>query len=109
MPLADAQQPPPDTLVYGQDHRVTYRYHHAVVLWFLGYPDHAQHSMREALTLAQTLSHPFSLALTLSFASFLHVWRREVQAAYERAEALIALSTEQGFAYLILDDQVFCS
>ena len=37
----------------------------AWVLWYLGYPDQALKRSHEALTLAQELSHPFSLALAL--------------------------------------------
>src|SRR5262249_19759542 len=35
----------------------------ALALWLLGYPDQALKRNHEALTLAQELSHPFSLAL----------------------------------------------
>ena len=38
-------------------------------LWYLGYPDQALKRSHEALTLAQELSHPFSLAFALSFAA----------------------------------------
>jgi predicted ATPase len=62
----------------------------AQVLWLLGYPD-------QALTLAQELSHPFSLAYALDFAAWLHRLRREEHAAQERAEATMTLSTKQGF------------
>jgi predicted ATPase len=51
------------------------------------------------LTLAQDLAHPFSLALALYFAAWLHLLRGEVQATREKAEALIALSTEQGYPH----------
>jgi class 3 adenylate cyclase/predicted ATPase len=66
-------------------------------LWLLGYPDQAFKRSQEALTLAQELSHPLTLALALNWAAMLHLLCREGQAARERAEALIALSTEQGF------------
>jgi hypothetical protein len=33
----------------------------ALPLWTLGYPDQALHKIREALTLAQKLGHPFTL------------------------------------------------
>ena len=71
----------------------------AWVLWMLGYPDQALKRSQEALTLAQELSHPFSLALALACAAMLHQFRREVQTAQERAEAVITLSTEQGFPF----------
>ncbi len=56
-------------------------------------------SGHEALTLAQELSHPHSLAFALSIVTEVHLLRQEWQIAQERAEAVIALSTEQGFAY----------
>jgi predicted ATPase len=73
----------------------------ASVLWFLGYPDQALKRSHEALILAQELSYPPSLALALIMAGWQHQFRREGQAAQERAEAVIALSTEQGFAQLL--------
>jgi predicted ATPase len=70
----------------------------ALALWLLGYPDQALRRSREALTLAQARSHPFSLAFALSHAALLHQLRREEQAAQEQAEAVIVLAREQGFA-----------
>jgi predicted ATPase len=55
--------------------------------------------MHRALTLARESCHPFSLAWALNFTARLHEFRREGQAARERAEAVIALAEEQGFAY----------
>jgi predicted ATPase len=63
----------------------------------LGYPDQALQSTNESLTLAQELTHPFSLVYALTMAAIAHQFRQEVQAVQERAEALMALSTEQGF------------
>jgi predicted ATPase len=54
--------------------------------------------MDEARTLAQELSHPFSLVFALSFGASIHLFRREVQATQELAEAAITLSTAQGIA-----------
>jgi len=71
--------------------------HMSWALWLLGYPDQAVTKSNEALTLAQAQSYPQSLALALHYAAALHQLRREVQAAQARAEAVIALSTEQGF------------
>ena len=39
----------------------------ASALWYLGYPDQALKRSHEALTLAQELSHPFSLAFALDY------------------------------------------
>ena len=54
--------------------------------------------IKEAVNLAQDLSHPLSLASAITHAALLHLWRREAASAQERAEAVIALSSEQGFA-----------
>jgi hypothetical protein len=63
----------------------------------LGYPDQALTKSHEALTLAQELSHPFSLAYVLDFAALLHRLRREEQAAQERAEAYDPLAPVYGW------------
>jgi predicted ATPase len=70
-------------------------------LWLLGYPDQAMRRSQEALTLAQELAHPFSLAYALTFAAWVHQFRREDQVTQARAEALCALAQEQGFAFLL--------
>src|SRR5262249_61803454 len=66
--------------------------------WALGYPDQGLARSHEAVTLAQQLAHPFSLSFALSFAAMFHQYRREVRAVQERAEAVIRLAQEQGFA-----------
>jgi class 3 adenylate cyclase/predicted ATPase len=78
----------------------------AFALWSLGYPDQALKRHREALTLAQEVSHPLSLANTLANAAWLHVLRREEQEIQERAEALVALCNEQGFAQYLASDPI---
>ena len=69
----------------------------AWTLWNLGYPDQALNRSLEAMALTQELSHPFSMAATLIGNCISHALRGEIQATQERAEAAIALSTEQGF------------
>jgi predicted ATPase len=63
----------------------------------LGYPEQAVQRSHEALTLAQNLSHPFSLAFALVQGATLHRFRGEGQAAREHEEAMMALAREQGF------------
>jgi predicted ATPase len=70
----------------------------AWALWMLGYPDRALKQSQKALALAQQLAHPFTLAIALDRAAWLHQFRREAQAAQTLAEVLITLSTEQEFA-----------
>jgi class 3 adenylate cyclase/predicted ATPase len=73
----------------------------ASTLWQLGYPEQALRRSHEAVSLAQESSHAFSLGLALNYASLLHVWRREVQFAKERAEAVITLSNDHGFIQVL--------
>lgn len=76
-------------------------------LWCLGYSDQALQRVSVALTLAQELSHPLSLAVALTFSAWLHHYRRERQAAQEQAEALIALCTDQGFPYWVTFGSIY--
>jgi predicted ATPase len=69
----------------------------AWLLWVLGYPDQALQRGQDALTLARDVSHPFSLGFAMNHAAMLHQYRREVQTAQAQAEAVIALSSAQGF------------
>ena len=98
MTLYDPEQHRSLASLYGQDQGVICRSWAALALWCLGYPDQALQQSHEALTLAQELAHPFSLAYAMCFAGKLSQLRREAQAAQERATAEIALCTEQGFA-----------
>jgi hypothetical protein len=80
--------------MYGQDSGTSCLAYASLALWHLGYPDQALQRSHQMLRLAHELSHPFSLAHALYFASLLHQHRREVQEARECADALIALSNE---------------
>jgi predicted ATPase len=84
-----------------QDSGVTCLCFASFALWLLGYPDQALKRSQEALALAQELSHPYSLALALGYAGPIHQYRREGQAAQERAEAVMALCSEQGFPHFL--------
>jgi len=66
-------------------------------LWLLGYPDQALATSHTALTLAQGLSHSFSLAFALIFAAGICQFRGEGRTAQELAEKAIVLCQEQGF------------
>jgi predicted ATPase len=86
-------------VLFGQDEGVVCLCRVAVVLWYLGYPDQALARGTEALTMAQELSHPASLAYALYWLAFLYHQRGEVQRTQELTDASMALSTEQGFGY----------
>jgi predicted ATPase len=82
---------------YGMDLGVWCLSYGAWPLWQLGYPDQALRRSNEAITLAQELSHPLSLAAALDYAAMLHYSRWERHATQERAEAGMALASEKGF------------
>ena len=67
--LYDPQQHRSHAFLYGQEPGVVCLSYAAWALWYLGYPDQALKRSPEALTLAQELSHPFSLAYALSCAA----------------------------------------
>jgi predicted ATPase len=98
MALYDAQQHHALAFRYGIDPGVYFLSHAARPLWLLGFPEQARTSIREALTLARKLAHPFSLAFALHWAATTHQLRREAPAAQEQAEVSMAFSREQGFA-----------
>ena len=98
MALYDPPQHRSHVSVYLQDPGMACLSNVARAVWCLGYPDQALERSHQAIIVAQEPLHPFSLAWALtSAAGFVHQFRRERQAVKERAEALIALSTEQGF------------
>jgi class 3 adenylate cyclase/predicted ATPase len=65
-----------------------------LTLWFLGYPDKALEQALEAVTLAEKLSHPFSLVLARSFLTFLRQFRGEVDETVADARLVVKLCTE---------------
>jgi len=89
--------------LYGFDPRVACFSYGSWLLWLLGYPDQALQQSQAALTLAQELSHPLSLAYARTFAAEFHRFRRQVQATREHAEAVITLSREQGFSLFLAE------
>jgi predicted ATPase len=66
----------------------------AWTLWFLGYPDRALNTVSEALALARTLSHGFSLGLAEISSAVLSQLRGETTLAQANAESGIAVAAE---------------
>jgi len=75
-------------------------------LWTLGYPDKALERANHALELSEEFKHPSSLALSYEHLAGLHRFRREPQAAYERAQNLVDVATEMGSEYDAATGQV---
>jgi class 3 adenylate cyclase/predicted ATPase len=84
-------------ILYGQDPGVICLSTLSRALWALGYPDQAVQRLQESLALAQRLSHPFSLSFALYVAAVVYQYLHQVPATQEHTEALMAISTEQGF------------
>jgi predicted ATPase len=69
--------------------------------WMLGDEVAAQRDSLEALRAARALKHPFSLALALSFAAWLHQFRGDVALLRQSAQEALAISQEHGFQFWI--------
>jgi predicted ATPase len=96
MAFYDPQQHHTHALLYGQDLGVLCQ-GYTRPLWSLGYPEQARQRSYAAMTLAEELQHPFSLAFALNWLATVSQFRREVQGTYKWAERVVALCTEQGF------------
>jgi tetratricopeptide (TPR) repeat protein len=66
-----------------------------LVLWRDGFPEQARRHVEEAIAAARAALHPLSEAWALSHAAFVHQFRGEVALCLERAEAALALATDQ--------------
>ena len=96
--LYDRERHRPNAFLYSvADPGVTCLFSLAIALSLLGYVDQARERVLEALTLAQSLAHPFSRAFALNFTAIISELRREYQEGLPYAQEAIALATEQGF------------
>ena len=71
-------------------------------LWFLGYPDQSLARVSEALTLAQALAQPYSIAFAHYMTSVVHLLRGDPARALESAERSLEMSREQRFSLYVL-------
>ena len=71
-------------------------------LWFLGYPDQSLARVSEALTLAQDLAQPYSIAFAHYIMSVIHLLRGDPARALESAERSLEMSREQRFSLYAL-------
>jgi predicted ATPase len=67
-------------------------------LWCLGYPDRALRHVREALALAQTVSHPYTSSWALYRAAMENQHLRDASVAQAYATDTKRLASEHGFA-----------
>ena len=86
--------------LYGLDAGIACVAYDAWDLWLLGYQEQALQRSDDALSLAQEASHQYTRAFALCWSVLTHGLRREWQASYERADAMLVLAGEQGFVPL---------
>lgn len=87
----------------GQNVGVTMQCYWALSLWHLGFPDQAIDRIRQALDMARTLKHPFSLAYVLGHAGWTFHNCRLSAEVRSVADAGIVLAKEQGFPFWLAE------
>jgi predicted ATPase len=95
--LYDPEQHRALTLRFGHDPAVTALAASGWRLWLTGWPDQAAEQTARALAHAETLAHPFSLAIALFSVAMVQQGRGEFSAALESAQRLRTVGHEQGF------------
>ena len=83
----------------GQDPGMTSAIFSAWASQTAGYPDQALKRSSDALSLAQQLSHPFSLAYAQGIAAAVHQFRKEEELTKDFADASLGVATEHGFPF----------
>jgi class 3 adenylate cyclase/predicted ATPase len=89
------------TALFAENARVAMLSFLSLTLGLLGFADQAVARSRDALAEARELSHPISLAFALSVSCRLHFVLEDPRTVRHRADELIALTTEQGFAFFL--------
>jgi tetratricopeptide (TPR) repeat protein len=70
-----------------------------LISWMLGYPDRSLNELSAAVRSAETLGHPLTLAQTLCFVAFVHIWRHEPPAAADYAGRALKICEEHRIAH----------
>jgi class 3 adenylate cyclase/predicted ATPase len=95
--LYDPTQHRSHALLYGQDPGITARIYLARTLGVLGEVEQAETLALEAIGMARELDHPFTLAFTLAFLSWVYSTFRNANRTLELADEAIAVSTQYSF------------
>ena len=99
--LYDPEQQRFLTALFAENARVAMLSFLSLTCGLLGFADQARVQSRDALTEARHSSHPISLAFALSVACRLHFVLDDAAMVGRRAEELVALTTEQRFAFFL--------
>jgi len=70
-----------------------------LICWLLRYPDRSLDELRAAVGSAEALGHPFTLAQTLCYVAFVHIFRHEPSAAADYAGRALRICEEQRIAH----------
>ncbi|MCI0563629.1 MAG: hypothetical protein MN733_34585, partial [Nitrososphaera sp.] len=84
-------------LFYGTDPGITSRIYLARTHWVLGEVEQAEKLALEAIGMARELDHPFTLAFTLAFLSWVYSSIRNASRTLELADEAIAISAQYSF------------
>jgi len=95
----DPQQHRNHAYAYGQDPAVLALCHLASLLVGMGYFEQAVVRINEAVSIAEEISHPFSLGYARCFAGAIYSGRYEPHVTIQYAEQAIALAQAQGFPH----------
>jgi len=94
-------------LTYSQEPTCTSLCFSARSLWLLGYSDQASARFQAAATLAQDVSHPFTLAFVNSFVATHHIWSGSIDLAIHHTDAVLDLAQDQSFASFQVFGSIF--
>jgi class 3 adenylate cyclase/predicted ATPase len=97
----DPQQHSSLGYTFGEYAEVPSRGFAAHVLWYLGYPDRAMETMREALSIAAELTHSWTVVMINVFAAWMRAYRREPHLVQGPAECALKLAREQQLAFFV--------
>jgi tetratricopeptide (TPR) repeat protein len=86
-------------VVYGSDPGVVARVNLGWLEWFAGWPERALERSKAAVSLAQELKHPLSLAYALCMSAAIHQCRGEADATRKLAIETIILAEENSLPY----------
>jgi class 3 adenylate cyclase/predicted ATPase len=67
--------------------------------WFIGLPDSAREYSKRALSEAERMNHPFTLAFAVAFSAYLCQHLGDVEGTRYQAERTLEIATEHGFAH----------
>ena len=79
-------------------HPGVFQFRLALISWMLGYPDRSLEELRAAVGSAETLGHPLTLAQTLCWAAFVHIFRHEPSAAADCAGRALRICEDHRIA-----------